>query len=321
MNIQRWIARREPNWQHLDQLLKQVEKQGLKSLKANEIGILASLYRSVSADLARARTQNVGNTLIQDLQSLTSRGYNQIYQGDRQKDQRAVINFYLWELPKVIRQTGIYTALAFSIFMLGAMIAWWFAWQDPMFMPLIMPQSLISMVRDRHELWMGSILGNEPMASSGIMINNMAVSFGAIAGGITGGIFTGYALFINGLLIGAIAVLVGQNGLALPFWAFVFPHGSLELPAIFFAGAAGLLIARALLFPGKYRRMDALRIYGSQAAQLVYGIIPMLLIAGAIEGFISPNPAIPDMLKYVIGTLIFVLLVLYCQRQQVEATD
>jgi len=107
----------------------------------------------------------------------------------------------------------------------------------------------------------------------------------------------------------------------LPFWAFVFPHGSLELPAIFFAGAAGLLIARALLFPGKYRRMDALRIYGSQAAQLVYGIIPMLLIAGAIEGFISPNPAIPDMLKYVIGTLIFVLLVLYCQRQQVEATD
>jgi len=321
MNIQRWIARREPNWQQLDRLLKQVEKQGLKSLNANEIGILASLYRSVSADLARARTQNVGNTLIQDLQSLTSRGYNQIYQGDRQKDKKAVINFYLWELPKVIRQTGIYSVLAFGIFMLGGMIAWWFAWQDPLFMPLVVPQRLISMVRDRRELWMGSILGNEPMASSGIMINNMAVSFGAIAGGISGGAFTTYVLFFNGLLIGAIAVLVGQNGLALPFWAFVFPHGSLELPAIFMAGGAGLLIARALVLPGKYRRVDAFKIYGLQAAQLVYGIIPMLLIAGAIEGFISPNPAIPDILKYVIGTLIFVLLILYCKRQQIEAID
>jgi uncharacterized membrane protein SpoIIM required for sporulation len=107
----------------------------------------------------------------------------------------------------------------------------------------------------------------------------------------------------------------------LPFWAFVFPHGSLELPAIFMAGGAGLLIARALVLPGKYRRVDAFKIYGLQAAQLVYGIIPMLLIAGAIEGFISPNPAIPDILKYVIGTLIFVLLILYCKRQQIEAID
>ncbi len=316
MNIQRWIARREPNWKLLDQLLKQIEKQGLKSLKADEIGSLASLYRSVSADLARARTHSVGNTLIQDLQNLTARGYNQIYQGDRQKDKKAIIDFYLWGLPQVIQETWAYIGLAFSIFMLGAFIAWWFSWQDPSFMALIVPESLISMVRDEGKLWMGRILGNQPMASSGIMINNLSVSFYAIAGGATFGAFTFYSMFFNGLLIGAIAVLVGQNALAFPFWAFVFPHGSLELPAIFMAGGAGLLIARALLLPGKYRRMDALRIYGAKAAQLVYGIIPMLLIAGAIEGFISPNPAIPDIFKYIIGTLIFVLLILYCQRRQ-----
>ena len=318
MNIQRWITRREPNWQQLEQLLKQVEKQGLKSLEAGEIASLASLYRSVSADLARARTNNVGSTLIQDLQSLTARGYNQIYQGDRQKDQRAVLNFYLWGLPTVIRETWGYIALAFGIFMFGGLVAWWFAWQDPMFMALIVPDGLIRMVRDEGKLWMGSILGNEPMASSNIMINNMSVSFNAIAGGISCGVFTAYILFFNGLLIGAIAVLVGQNSLGLPFWAFVFPHGSLELPAIFMAGGAGLLIARALLLPGQYKRLDALKIYGTQAAQLVYGIIPMLLIAGAIEGFISPNPAIPDIFKYVIGTLIFVLLVLYCQRHEIQ---
>jgi len=319
MNIQRWIARREGNWRQLDQLLKQVERRGIKSLKADEIGILASLYRSVSADLARARTNNVGNNLIQDLQSLTARGYNQIYQGDRQKDRGAVINFYLWGLPIMLRQTWGYVGLALVIFMLGVLVAWWFAWQDPTFMALVVPEELISMVRDRGELWMGAILGNQPLASSGIMINNLVVSFNAIAGGITFGIFTTYALFYNGLLIGAIAVLVGQNNLALPFWAFVFPHGALELPAIFMAGGAGLLIARALLLPGQYRRIDALKIYGLQAARLVYGIIPMLLVAGAIEGFVSPNPAIPNLVKYIIGTLLFVLLIIYSQRQQIKA--
>ncbi len=81
MNIQRWIARREPNWKRLDTLLRHVEKKGPKSLRSGEIRELASLYRSVAADLARARTQQVGNILVQNLQSLTTRGYNQIYQG------------------------------------------------------------------------------------------------------------------------------------------------------------------------------------------------------------------------------------------------
>ena len=131
----------------------------------------------------------------------------------------------------------------------------------------------------------------------------------------TGGIYTVYLLAFNGLSIGAIATLVGQNNLAYPFWAFVLPHGSLELPAIFFAGGAGLLLARAILFPGKYRRVDALKLYGSQAVQLVYGIVPMLIIAGTIEGFFSPSPAIPSLLKYLVGIGLFVLLVMYCLNQ------
>lgn len=315
MNIQRWIARQEPQWQQLDTLLKQAETKGLKSLRAKEIQQLASLYRSVSADLARARTQQMENALIQDLQMLTSRGYAQIYQGSRRQEGKAIVNFYLWELPATIQKNWGYIALAFVIFLLAALIAWWFAWQDPTFMSLVVPQKLISQVRDKHELWMGSILGYEPLASSSIMINNMAVSFKAVAGGITGGLFTGYLLFFNGILIGSIASLVSQYDLAYPFWAFVFPHGSLELPAIFFAGGAGLLIARGLLFPGKYRRGDALRIYGYEAAQLVFGIVPMLVIAGAIEGFFSPNPAIPEALKYLTGAILFVLLVQYCCRR------
>ncbi|MEH1798267.1 MAG: stage II sporulation protein M [Nostoc sp.] len=316
MNIQRWIARRELNWQRLDALLRQIEKKGLKSLRAIEIRELASLYRSVAADLARARTQQIGNTLIQSLQSLTTRAYTQIYQGSRRQEWQAILEFYRWGLPSVVQKAFVYIAAATALFLLGALVAWWYSWQNPSFMPLIVPENLISKVRDEHKLWMGSIVGVEPLASSGIMINNLSVSFGAVAGGMTTGAYTAYLMIFNGLLIGAVGTLVGQNNLAYPFWAFVLPHGSLELPAIFFAGGAGFLLARAILFPGKYRRGDALKFYASQAVQLVFGIVPMLIIAGAIEGFFSPNPSVPDAIKYLAGLGLFILLVMYCSRKQ-----
>jgi uncharacterized membrane protein SpoIIM required for sporulation len=316
MNIQRWIARRQAQWQELDTLLQRGEQRGIKSLSAPEISTLASLYRSVAADLARANTNQIGQTIVQELQALTTRAYSLIYRGSRRQEIRSAIDFYLWGLPQALRETWVYTAIAFALFLAGCLVGWWFAWQDASFMSLIVPQELIEKVRDRGELWMGSILGVEPFAASSIAINNLSVAFRMVGGGIILGLWTIYALFYNGLLIGAIATLVGQNGLAYPFWAFVFPHGSLELPAIFIAGGAGLLIARGLLFPGRYRRRDALRIYGLQAAQLVLGIVPMLLFAGAIEGFFSPQDVIPSPVKYLAGTGLFILLILYTLREE-----
>jgi uncharacterized membrane protein SpoIIM required for sporulation len=319
MHVQRWIARREPNWKRLDGLLQQAEKQGIKSLSATEIKDLASLYRSVSADLARARTNKVGNILTQDLQKLTARGYNQIYQGSQRQEWQRVKEFYLWGFPQVVQENWVYIAIATGICLLTAMIAWWYGWRDPTFIAITVPEHIIKIVEEDGELWMGSMVGTEPLASSNITINNLSVSFGAIAGGITAGIYTMFILAFNGLSIGAIATLVGKNNLAYPFWAFVFPHGSLELPAIFLAGAAGLLIGKGMIFPGKYKRIDALKINGTKAAQLLMGIVPMLIMAGTIEGFFSPSPLIPSPIKYLVGTGIFCSLVLYCLRQkQVE---
>ena len=316
MNVRRWIARREPNWKRLDGLLQQAEKQGIKTLSATEIKDLASLYRSVSADLARARTNKVGNVLTQELQRLTSRGYNQIYQGSQRQEWQQVKDFVLWGFPKVVRDTWVYIAIATGIFFLTALIAWWYAWQDPTFIALTVPENIISIVEEDGELWMGSIVGIEPLASSSITINNLKVSFAAIAGGIFAGLGTIFIMANNGIHIGAIATLVGKNNLAYPFWAFVLPHGSLELPAIFLAGGAGLLIGKALVFPGEYTRIDALKLNGIKAAQLLFGIVPMLLIAGAIEGFFSPSPIIPSPIKYLVGTGLFCLFILYCLRKK-----
>ncbi|BAU11282.1 putative membrane protein [Leptolyngbya sp. NIES-3755] len=318
MNVNRWIARREPNWKQLDELLTRIEKRGLRSLSTDEIKSLASLYRSVSADLARARTNQkvVGTTIVQDLQQLTSRGYSQVYQGSRKQEWKNAIDFYKWGLPEVVQETFIHTAIATGIFLIGGLIAWWFSWRDPQFLELVVPEHLIRTVRDEGKLWMGSILGSEPTAASQIMTNNLSVTFGAAAGGMTIGIYTIVILFLNGVLIGGVGTLVAQNNLAFPFWAFVFPHGSLELPAIFFSGGAGLLIARGILFPGHYRRIDAIKAYSLKAAQLMFGVIPLLVIAGVIEGFFSPSPVIPDPLKYFVGIGLFIALVRYCSRKR-----
>ena len=318
MNVQRWIARREPNWKRLDKLLQLAESKGIKHLSAPEIKDLASLYRSVSADLARARTNKVGQILTQDLQKLTSRGYNQIYQGSKRQEWQQVKEFYLWGFPKIVQSTWQYTAIATAIFLIVGIIAWWYGWRDPTFITLTVPDYLITKVQEEGELWMGSIVGTEPLASSNITINNLSVCFGAIAGGITAGLYTIFIMAYNGLSIGAVATLVGKNGLAYPFWAFVFPHGALELPAIFLSGGAGLLIGKGLIFPGQYSRLNALKRNSNQAARLLFGVIPMLVIAGTIEGFFSPNPAVPSPIKYLAGTGLFLLLIVYCGRRRVS---
>lgn len=316
MNLQRWINRKEPLWKELEALLQKIDKQGFKSLSATEIRSLSSLYRTVSADLARARTHQLGQTLTHNLQTLTSRAYSQVYQGSRRQDWQAARDFVLWGFPQVVQDTAIYIGLATAMLLLGAIVAWWYGWRDPAFMALVVPESMIDLVLKQKKLWMGHILGDEPMASSTIMINNLSVTFRAAAGGITAGLLTSYILVFNGILLGAIGVLVAQGGLAYPFWAFVFPHGSLELPAIFISGGAGLLIAKALLFPGDYRRADAFKLYGLQAAKLMIGVVVLLIFAGIIEAFISPQLWLPAPLKYLLGTVLFSALVTYCGRSQ-----
>jgi uncharacterized membrane protein SpoIIM required for sporulation len=329
MNVQRWMARREPSWQQLDALLQQAEKKGLKSLTSDQVRQLASLYRSAAADFARAKTNNIGSSVVKDLQQLTSRAYSQIYQGSRRQEWNALWDFIRYGFPATVRQSMGYIALATGLFLLGSLVGWWYSWRDPSFMALILGQAFIEEVKSSQELWTVSILGMEPVASSAIMVNNIVVSLRAMVGGIAmympevplitpPGAFTVFILFVNGLMIGSVGVLVAQANMAYDLWAFVFPHGALELPAIFMAGGAGLLLARGILLPGRYRRNDALKIYGIQAAKLLFGIIPLLVIAGLIEGFFSPQLWIPNAAKYLAGTAIFVGLVRYCLSQRPE---
>jgi uncharacterized membrane protein SpoIIM required for sporulation len=93
----------------------------------------------------------------------------------------------------------------------------------------------------------------------------------------------------------------------------VAAHGSLELPAILIAGGAGFRLGYSMLFPGDLRWKDSVARGGIEATRLVSGVIPMLVIAGTLEGFLSPSHA-PVALKFSVGGLLFVLLLTWLFR-------
>jgi Stage II sporulation protein M len=86
------------------------------------------------------------------------------------------------------------------------------------------------------------------------------------------------------------------------------------LPAIFIAGGAGLGIAKGLLFPGILPRRESLVQAGARSVRLVLGTIPMLLVAGIVEGFVSPT-TLPPHIKFLLAGGLATLLVLYLARK------
>jgi len=146
-----------------------------------------------------------------------------------------------------------------------------------------------------------------PQAASGIMTNNITVSFMAFAGGLLFGAGSIYLMFVNGLMLGAVGVVCGKAGMSVPLWSFVAAHGSLELPSIAIAGGAGLRLGSGMLFPGIYKWKDSVAQAGRDAVKLVSGVIPLLVIAGTLEAFFSPSSA-PVSLKFSVGGVLFVLL-------------
>jgi len=83
------------------------------------------------------------------------------------------------------------------------------------------------------------------------------------------------------------------------------------LTVIFMAGGSGLMLGWAILQPGLMRRRDALMIAAQKAVRLLGGAVPWLVVAGLIEGFISPAKSIPWPVKWSVGILSGVLLYSY----------
>jgi uncharacterized membrane protein SpoIIM required for sporulation len=314
----RWLAKRKPYWDRLEAIIKKAGHRGVSRLDHAELRELGLLYRQIAADLASVREDPLSQPWAVFLNQLLARAHNLIYMG-RGTSKRGLLRFYSEDFPRLFRQTWTYSSLAFSIFLAGALAGLFACLADPSFQRFFLGPQMSDTI-DRREMWTHSVLTIKPLASSTIMTNNLSVSFTMFAVGIMGGIATVYLLAMNGVLIGVIGAACWQAGMGLQLWSFVAPHGALELPAVFIAGAGGLLLARGLLFPGELPRRESLILYGGQGVRLALGIIPLLLVAGTLEGFFSPSD-LPVAAKFACSAAAGGLLILYLTRCGREKTD
>ena len=308
----RWLQKRRPYWARVDELVTRSEKSGIRALNHHELRELAVLYRQGAGDLSTVREDPSSQRLAQSLNQLLGRAHNCIYMGRRAQGSR-IVQFYRDTFPEIFHETLPYTLAACAVFFALAAAGFVMAALDPGFQGYFLGGEMMDSI-NRHQMWTHSIVSVKPLASSQIMTNNLSVSFATFAFGITAGIGTLWMLAFNGLLFGVVNAACWQAGMSGQLLSFVVPHGVLELPAIFIAGGAGFLIAKGLLFPGMLPRRASLVREGSRAMQLVLGIIPLLIVAGTIEGFVSPTD-LAARWKYLLGAGLFGLLLLFVMRK------
>jgi uncharacterized membrane protein SpoIIM required for sporulation len=302
----RWLATRKTHWKRLEHLLDSADP-GLERLSGRQLEELGLLYRQTASDLATVVEDRTSAAYANYLNHLLARCHNFLYAADSGQGNR-LINFFLVDYPAVFRASLPAFLLATGMFVLGALAGWFAALHDPGFAHRFLGPHMMDTIEQR-KMWTEPVIAVKPLASSFITTNNLTVAFSAFALGITA-IGTIWLMFFNGLMIGVVGTATAQAGMALPLWSFVAPHGVLELPAILIAGAAGLELARGLLFPGVLPRRDALTTAGRRSVRLLAGAIPMLLVAGIIEGFFSPTHVSPA-LKFTLASLLFAALVAY----------
>ncbi len=304
----RWLEKRKPHWSRLEELLERATSKGFKSLSRYELQELSLLYRQIAADLAALREDRGSIHFAHYLNQLLARAHNTIYSADRASP-ATMVEYLRYTYPRIFRQNLSYCLVAFLIFLASAIVGVGLTYHDPDFKVKILGPQMVETI-ERHEMWTHSIVGIKPVASSTIMTNNMGVAFMSFAAGITGGVGTIYMMIFNGLLIGVIGTACWFSGMSLQLWSFVAPHGVLELPAIFISGGAGLRLAYGLLFPGFLPRRESVARAGTEAVKLLIGTVPILIIAGVIEAFVSPT-GLAVRLKFGLAAALFTLLVAY----------
>lgn len=285
-----FIEKRKGNWKRLEELIDQTQTfRGLSKLTRDEVRELGRIYRRTASDLAIARVESRDQRLVSYLNNLVIRAHGMIYRTEKSHP-RAILDFFLKDYPLIFRQTSRYTLATFLIFMAISLCSFIATWRNDDFADFAyVGQVTVQMIKNHHSWW--EVLNKEaPVGSASIMANNIWISLKTFAMSIIPVAGTVDVLMPSALMFGSINALILKYKMSLKLWSFMIGHGVPEFLAIFISGGAGLMIGMAVLIPGERTRREALVERGAQAIKLMAGAIPLLVIAGLIEGFISPLP-------------------------------
>jgi uncharacterized membrane protein SpoIIM required for sporulation len=282
---------REDTWAELEALVERVESSGLAGLSPADAARLPALYRATLSSLSVARAISLDANLLAYLESLAARAYVANY-GAKQRPRQAAARFLRQRFPAAVRSARRQVLLSALLTVLGTVTGLVLTLQDAgrfyAFVsedyaggrgPSSSTEELRRVLYDRRP-------PADALAAFAMYLftHNAQVGMTCFASGFAFGVPTLLLLFSNGLVLGAFAALHAERGLGLEFWAWVLPHGVTELTAIVLCGGAGLVLADALLFPGRYTRLQNLARRGRDAGVIVTGCVLMFLAAGLIEG-------------------------------------
>jgi uncharacterized membrane protein SpoIIM required for sporulation len=312
------IAASTPRWTQFAALLAKAQKRGLRSLGEEDVRQFVAEYRALAADLARLRTA-AGTHAVDELFQLgrlVAGAHNLLYR-DRGMPLRSAMRFLVTEVPREVRRSAAPIALSALLLFGPAFVAAVAVARTPGLAAQMLPPSMLRRAEDgvrrarEGEGYIDDPQLFRPLMASGIVANNVQISFVAFAGGITAGILSALILVANGISFGSVVGLYVSKGIGPLLLAFVAPHGVLELSAICIAGGAGMLLATAILIPRARTRRRALVEDSRRAVRLVAASTMLLLFAGAIEGLVSPIEWWPIEGKLAVSGTTLVLLIAY----------
>ena len=294
---------------------QQIEDSLENPSRGDNSKILAEHYMLLCQHLALAKERLYDAALVERLNNLVLGVYRELYRYRAETR----LNFYAFfkrDFPLAIYRHRYFILVSFLVMVLPGLIAgtWTYIDEDAVYSMLEASQ-----VRGVERMYDPEArkLGREREAETDIFMfgfyikNNISVAFRCFAGGMLIGIGTLLVLFYNGMFMGSIAGHLTRLDYVDTFYPFVVGHGSFELTAIVFSGAAGLRLGYAILHPGQLSRLDALSKAGRDVVPMLYGIVLMLIIAAFVEAFWSSSTMLTIEVKYTVGAVLWALVLLY----------
>lgn len=287
----RFRIEREADWQRLDAIVTAVEKGRLRRISDEDLLALPQLYRAVASGLSIARAISLDAATLAYLEALVQRAWFVVY-GPRTSLIGWLRGFLGGGWSRAVRGLGIDLAIALAVMVAGVIVGWVLVAGDPEWYRTIVPgQFADTRVPGASPAALrATLFGQSGQQGLGafaayLFSNNAGVSIMVFALGFAFGVPTLLLLVQNTALLGAMLWLYHGAGLTIDFAAWLSVHGTTELFAILLSGAAGLHIGRAMVFPGTRSVLDAASDAGRRGAQVMAGVVIMLIVAALLEGF------------------------------------
>jgi uncharacterized membrane protein SpoIIM required for sporulation len=263
---------------------------------------MAARFIELVNDLGYAKTFYPQSKVTLYLNKLASGIYLGIYKNKKEESSR-IVRFWKTELPLVIRKHHRILLCAFLIFLFFAVLAAFSAANDQEFVRGVLGNDYVEMTDQNIAKGdpFGVYKGQDSFSMFlWIAVHNVQVSFMIFITGLMAGIGTLWLIFNNGVMLGAFQYYFFSKGLGWKSVLVIWIHGTLEISCIIVSGAAGLVLAKSLVFPGTYKRFHSIKLGVKDGIKMMIGLVPIFITAAFLEGFVTRYSKMPVWLSLLI---------------------